>query len=467
MYPARSKTKKSAATSTSRESEDDDPVKFVGVCGECDGHDTRGSWHQRVMNEQLNSKVKLEPTYPNLVAGEVICPDPGCMMKIYAEGGCKSLSCKNVKNHRSKAWIYFCGHCRRISPNGDIPKCNCPSSFDEAARLQVHKERSRPFIRLDEDDDDTSDTATPSESTESPIDTADDSESTGSEYGDSDPDYVPSPTPEDQDVTGGEDRSLAVAVRVVSHTIKQEPDVVKSSTYDVKTAYGETGPTPDAVKSEEVLVKVKSEDVKSSGNEGDKKDEGTASSNAEDGEEEDYASLIYQDSQRRKREAAAMAAKSRKRRKASPTSTRKTTAAAASAAKKERSSAKRKRESVEGEEKGVQTAAKKKYWYECSAEGCTNRAVKGGVCIRHGAKVKLCSSDGCTNQAKKGGVCIKHGAMWTKKRCSIEGCKHYAVNRGVCVRHGANIMRKLCSSEGCMNQAKKGGVCIRHGANLL
>ena len=32
----------------------------------------------------------------------------------------------------------------------------------------------------------------------------------------------------------------------------REPDVVKSSTYGVKTAHGETGPTPDAVKSEEV-----------------------------------------------------------------------------------------------------------------------------------------------------------------------------------------------------------------------
>jgi hypothetical protein len=34
------------------------------------------------------------------------------------------------------------------------------------------------------------------------------------------------------------------------------------------------------------------------------------------------------------------------------------------------------------------------------------------VCIRHGAeqKRKQCSSDGCTNIAKKGGVCKRHGA---------------------------------------------------------
>jgi hypothetical protein len=38
---------------------------------------------------------------------------------------------------------------------------------------------------------------------------------------------------------------------------------------------------------------------------------------------------------------------------------------------------------------------KKRRRYECSADGCTHRAVKGGVCIRHGAKVKiyLCSSE--------------------------------------------------------------------------
>ena len=32
--------------------------------------------------------------------------------------------------------------------------------------------------------------------------------------------------------------------------------------------------------------------------------------------------------------------------------------------------------------------------------------MKGGVCVRHGAKVKrkLCSNDGCTNLAKMGGM---------------------------------------------------------------
>jgi hypothetical protein len=42
--------------------------------------------------------------------------------------------------------------------------------------------------------------------------------------------------------------------------------------------------------------------------------------------------------------------------------------------------------------------------------GCKNKAQKGGVCVTHGAEVKLCTFKGCNNQAKKGGVCITHGA---------------------------------------------------------
>eukprot|EP00985_Skeletonema_marinoi_P022485 scaffold14389_cov151-Skeletonema_marinoi.AAC.2 len=47
---------------------------------------------------------------------------------------------------------------------------------------------------------------------------------------------------------------------------------------------------------------------------------------------------------------------------------------------------------------------------KCMHEECTNLAKKGGVCIRHGAKVKLCSSDGCTGPAKKRGLCRRHWA---------------------------------------------------------
>ena len=46
----------------------------------------------------------------------------------------------------------------------------------------------------------------------------------------------------------------------------------------------------------------------------------------------------------------------------------------------------------------------------CSRDGCTNIMVKGGVCVRHGAK-KKCRREGCTaNNSVKGGVCIRHGA---------------------------------------------------------
>jgi hypothetical protein len=49
-------------------------------------------------------------------------------------------------------------------------------------------------------------------------------------------------------------------------------------------------------------------------------------------------------------------------------------------------SSKGKRKLSEGEEEQAQTiAAKKTYRYECSTVGCTNIAVNGGVCVRHGA----------------------------------------------------------------------------------
>ena len=57
----------------------------------------------------------------------------------------------------------------------------------------------------------------------------------------------------------------------------------------------------------------------------------------------------------------------------------------------------------------------------CKQEGCPNQAYKGGVCRRHGAKVKMCEFEGgCTNQAKKGGLCYRHGAK-VKQRKGGEG----------------------------------------------
>eukprot|EP00985_Skeletonema_marinoi_P012128 scaffold5805_cov131-Skeletonema_marinoi.AAC.1 len=66
----------------------------------------------------------------------------------------------------------------------------------------------------------------------------------------------------------------------------------------------------------------------------------------------------------------------------------------------------RKRKASTDEELAAKKAAVNKYNKICSANGCTNVAVQGGVCTRHGAKVtrKFCSREECTNQAKKGGA---------------------------------------------------------------
>ena len=100
---------------------------------------------------------------------------------------------------------------------------------------------------------------------------------------------------------------------------------------------------------------------------------------------------------------------------------------------------------------------------KCKSEGCANGAVKGGVCVIHGAKQKRCSNKGCAKRAKKGGLCCRHGG--TVKRCSHEGCPNGAVKGGVCVAHGAK--QKRCSNEGCAKRAQKGGLCRRHGTYYI
>ena len=59
-------------------------------------------------------------------------------------------------------------------------------------------------------------------------------------------------------------------------------------------------------------------------------------------------------------------------------------------------------------------ARKRKY---CSQDGCGNLVQQGGVCIKHGARVKRNSQDGCGNLPRQGGVCVKHGAR-KRKYCS-------------------------------------------------
>jgi len=59
---------------------------------------------------------------------------------------------------------------------------------------------------------------------------------------------------------------------------------------------------------------------------------------------------------------------------------------------------------------------------------------------------------------------MRYGATWTKKRCRSEGCTDIDRKGGVCMRHGAKVKR--CSSKGCSNFAQKEGVCRRHGAKV-
>lgn len=92
----------------------------------------------------------------------------------------------------------------------------------------------------------------------------------------------------------------------------------------------------------------------------------------------------------------------------------------------------------------------------------TFREDEGGDQVQVKRACRICSVEGCTNGAVRGGVCFRHGAE--RKKCSHEGCANLSVKEGVCVRHGAK--RKKCSHEGCANQAKTGGVCIRHGAKV-
>jgi hypothetical protein len=84
-------------------------------------------------------------------------------------------------------------------------------------------------------------------------------------------------------------------------------------------------------------------------------------------------------------------------------------------------------------------ARKRRY---CNQDGCGNKVVQGGVCVKHGARVKrrYCNQDGCDNQVQRGGVCVKHGAR--VKRCSQEGCSNQVVQGGVCVKHGAITKQK-------------------------
>ena len=51
-----------------------------------------------------------------------------------------------------------------------------------------------------------------------------------------------------------------------------------------------------------------------------------------------------------------------------------------------------------------------------------NHVQKGGLCIRHGATIKLCSSEGFTIKAQNGGVCFRQGAT-VKLYAAVKGAR--------------------------------------------
>lgn len=83
--------------------------------------------------------------------------------------------------------------------------------------------------------------------------------------------------------------------------------------------------------------------------------------------------------------------------------------------------------------------------------------------VRNGRYRYLCSSNGCTSYAKRGGVCYKHGAKVKRKMCSHIGCNSGARGKeGVCTRHGAVVKRAMCTAEGCTKWKVKEGLCKMH-----
>lgn len=85
------------------------------------------------------------------------------------------------------------------------------------------------------------------------------------------------------------------------------------------------------------------------------------------------------------------------------------------------------------------TTPKKRTRRACNIDGCTNRVVQGGLCIRHGAKRKKCTFPGCTKNVKKAGRCSTHGP--SRKRCEVHGCTNASVKNGKCISHGHERLR--------------------------
>lgn len=96
----------------------------------------------------------------------------------------------------------------------------------------------------------------------------------------------------------------------------------------------------------------------------------------------------------------------------------------------------------------------------CSTEECTNFALQGGKCARHGAKLKRCTVAGCDKKSQRKGLCARHGAGATQPKCTVEGCDKVSRKNRLCFVHGP---KEICNFEGgCTNLAEYRGVCQKH-----
>eukprot|EP00984_Skeletonema_dohrnii_P004324 scaffold1532_cov111-Skeletonema_dohrnii-CCMP3373.AAC.4 len=403
------KKKKSAAARfhAAEADEDDDDVEFDAVCGVCNEGPPKQKTRRKTQHDMMNwrAEVKSETPFRNYLDGESNCPE--CRTRIYKEdGGCKMITCTWDNLHNSGRFIYFCGHCGFLSPNGDPPKCPCRGRWDREAR---EAELEKP---IDDDYEHTSTPALSRESKQSPSSSASSSDSDETDInGDSnDTDsHNDMKTASEADLTEDEDVSKEVPTSsnsdVAARANKQEPDTVASTVHDDNMIINETV-RPAEVKSADipVAVKVKTEVASSSTApyfDEDMNVEDSATSEEKGGEEDDIAALIYQESQRRKREAAQQVgqgtAAPKKRRKVIASSTRKASAATANrannASQEENNNARggvpargKRKSSEDEEEKSQSEVARKKYKYGCPVDGCTNGAIKGRVCIKHAIK---------------------------------------------------------------------------------
>lgn len=97
----------------------------------------------------------------------------------------------------------------------------------------------------------------------------------------------------------------------------------------------------------------------------------------------------------------------------------------------------------------------------CKKEGCSTRAVRFGLCCKHGAHGP-CTFEGCTTNALVGfEVCRKHGGgKQQRKACSVVGCSTLVRCRGLCTKHGAN--RKQARYDAAMVEGCVGSPITSH-----